>query len=60
MNEQLKSFNEYCEKNPEQKFWEALRNWSGADMIYKSVPAGKGVRVMYEDMPVYLKDTTTE
>lgn len=25
----LDSFVEYCQKHPEQRFWEALRNWSG-------------------------------
>lgn len=25
---QLKSFTLYCENNPEQRFWQALRNWN--------------------------------
>lgn len=25
----LKSFTEYCNKNPELRFWQALRNWCG-------------------------------
>ena len=29
----LKEFTEYCEKNPEYRFFQALRNWSGADYI---------------------------
>lgn len=29
MNEEtLKSFIAYCEANPEQRFWQALRNWA--------------------------------
>ena len=59
-NEQLKSFIAYCEQHPEERFWQALRNWSGSDAVYRSVRAGEGVRVMYEDMPVYLKDTYQE
>jgi hypothetical protein len=29
----LDSFHEYCEMNPEQRFWQALRNWSGEQKI---------------------------
>lgn len=25
----LDEFVEYCNKHPEQRFWQALRNWSG-------------------------------
>jgi len=32
----LKSFVEYCEKNPELRFWQALRNWSGYSFIFGS------------------------
>lgn len=32
----LKDFSEYCEQNPEQRFWQALRNWSGGGFILKS------------------------
>ena len=24
----------YCIKHPHERFWQALRNWSGADAIY--------------------------
>lgn len=30
----LKSFTEYCNKHPEQRFWQALRNWSAFNFIY--------------------------
>lgn len=30
----LKSFTEYCNKNPELRFWQALRNWCGWNFIY--------------------------
>lgn len=34
MNDKLlKSFTSYCKKHPEERFWQALRNWSGADVI---------------------------
>lgn len=29
----LNSFIKYCEKHPEERFWQALRNWSGAKFI---------------------------
>lgn len=35
-NELLKSFTEYCEQHPEQRFWQALRNWSEYNFIYGS------------------------
>ena len=31
--EDLSSFIEYCAKNPQQRFWQALRNWAEADQI---------------------------
>lgn len=27
-SEALASFTQYCEDNPDQRFWQALRNWS--------------------------------
>lgn len=27
--DRLDSFSLYCRKHPEQRFWQALRNWSG-------------------------------
>ncbi len=29
----LKDFTEYCKKNPAQRFWQALTNWSGFQSI---------------------------
>lgn len=29
----LQEFSEYCNSNTDQRFWQALRNWSGADYI---------------------------
>ena len=42
MNKELKSFIKYCEKNPKERFWQALRNWSGEPFIYASnLPMGE-------------------
>jgi len=32
----LSSFIKYCLDNPDQRFWQALRNWSGYNFIYGS------------------------
>ena len=32
----LRSFIRYCIAHPEQRFWQALRNWSGFAFIYGS------------------------
>lgn len=29
----LDSFVTYCENHPEERFWQALRNWSGSSFI---------------------------
>lgn len=34
--ETLVSFYHYCSENPEQRFWQALRNWSSYAFIYGS------------------------
>ena len=33
-SEVLKDFVAYCKANPEQRFWQALRNWSGYNFIF--------------------------
>lgn len=38
----LEEFTAYCQANPEQRFWQALRNWSGADSIWWFDPAEDG------------------
>lgn len=30
----LESFAAFCRANPEQRFWQALRNWSGHAFIF--------------------------
>lgn len=32
-SELIMSFAQYCAEHPEQRFWQALRNWSKADVI---------------------------
>jgi hypothetical protein len=32
----LKDFVNYCEAHPDQRFWQALRNWSGFGYIFVS------------------------
>lgn len=29
----LESFSEYCNQNPEMRFWQSLRNWAGVNFI---------------------------
>lgn len=29
----LQSFVAYCDEHPEQRFWQALRNWSGVSFV---------------------------
>ena len=30
----LTNFIQYCQEHPEERFWQALRNWSGYPFIY--------------------------
>lgn len=32
----LESFTVYCKQNPDQRFWQALRNWCGWPFMYAS------------------------
>jgi hypothetical protein len=45
----LDSFVKYCNKHPEQRFWQALRNWVGVNFIFVSQ-----VRLPYDNQ---LQDT---
>ena len=38
----LDSFVQYCESNPSERFWQALRNWSGYTFIYGQKRSKKG------------------
>jgi hypothetical protein len=35
-SEVLKSFIKYCKEHPDERFWQALRNWSGYGFILVS------------------------
>ena len=54
-NKLLISFTEYCLDHPEQRFWQALRNWAGVGFIYKSdvspldIPGGLVKDTFYEE-----------
>jgi DNA polymerase sigma len=38
-------FNKYCKEHPEERFWQALRNWSGADkIIWVETDNGENIR----------------
>lgn len=39
-HETLMSFLEYCRTHPEERFWQALRNWSGYQFIFAHDSAG--------------------
>jgi len=40
--EHVASFISYCAKHPDERFWQALRNWSGWSYIYVSNGSGPG------------------
>lgn len=46
----LKSFIEYCVEHPQERFWQALRNWAGVGFIYVGDD-------YYLDIPSGLEDT---
>lgn len=35
-SEVLKDFVDYCNRHPTERFWQALRNWSGYGFVYVS------------------------
>lgn len=45
----LGSFMAYCADHPDQRFWQALRNWSGNDYIYTQQGGGHLVSAFNED-----------
>ena len=61
MNDTLKSFNEYCEVNPSEPFWQALKNWSGADFVYLGNLSKRGefgaLTAQVDGQKVFLQDT---
>jgi hypothetical protein len=45
----LNSFTYYCKANPELRFWQALRNWSGFSFIYISNRSADDPKFKLED-----------
>ena len=46
-NEELsKSFAKYCQEHPQERFWQALRNWSGYAFVCVShvFPSGTDIQ----------------
>lgn len=58
----LSDFFKYCRQNSGEGFWQALRNWSGSDFIYKGnmTSKGEGTRVVIDGVGLYIKDTFNE
>jgi len=50
----LNSFTKYCQDHPEQRFWQALRNWSKYKFIYGSMKPDNMSNIMSDE---YLEDT---
>lgn len=42
-SKELESFTEYCLANPEERFFQALRNWSKVDYIGKGSFTREGI-----------------
>ena len=40
----IESFNKYCNKHPEERFWQALRNWSESPSICFVNNEGKDIK----------------
>ena len=40
-SELLQDFTKYCQEHPELRFWQALRNWSGASFIHITPVGGQ-------------------
>jgi len=47
----LANFVAYCQAHPEQRFWQALRNWSGYSFLFASRGSGfdNGIRKDFYD-----------
>jgi hypothetical protein len=55
--EALASFVAYCEANPEQRFWQALRNWSRYDYVLGYNGEVYGLYALAEKTRTRLHDT---
>ena len=45
----LNSFTKYCNKHPDERFWQALKNWSGFPFVYGMDKAGNMTDTFYFD-----------
>lgn len=57
--ESLLSFTTYCQEHPEERFWQALRNWAGVRFIFKSDDEN-AYEKLSESNPANLTDTFYE
>jgi hypothetical protein len=48
----LESFSAYCQERPEQRFWQALRNWSGVAFLRATTASGKTYDTFYTERGV--------
>ena len=57
--EALESFIKYCKKHPSERFWQALRNWSGMHFIAAVDKPLEDGSLIYEDT-FYWSDRRSE
>lgn len=60
-NEAIEDFVKYCKDNPNERFWDALRNWSEQDFIlFGNLSNRLGVKdfATIDGVKVYVKDTS--
>lgn len=53
-SEVLQSFMTYCNLHPNERFWQALRNWSGKAFLYASTHQAQEFKNPEDSMTVYL------
>ena len=56
-SEVLADFVAYCEANPSQRFWQALRNWMGGHNFLLTSTHGPFELTPKDDRPVSIQDT---
>jgi len=47
--DKLNSFFEYCLLHPEERFWQALRNWAGVNFVGVSNDRKKWTDTFYDE-----------
>lgn len=57
----LDSFIKYCEANPSERFWQALKNWANVDYLFfgyaTSKYGGEAAKIDGNAIKVFLTDT---